>query len=526
MVIAMKKMLSTLFLCLLLNLTANELTWTSPTTLSTTGIDASSPHVDMDSSGNAVALWLEGSALISKNLPLSSSWSSANTLSATGASEPQLVVDSSGNATAIWTESGAIQTATQLFGSSWGSTTTLSASGSSAPQLAVSSSGEVVAVWVASGIVQANILPSPTGVWGASPATLSGSNSAAPQVEIAANGTPLATWQTLNGTTSLYNVYATSYTAGSWNTPSLVSNPTTNSVYPQIAGDSNGNTFAIWYSYDLSGNIYSNVILQASYQPSLGSWSTPIAVSAPGMRNPAELGSKLLLNQAGNALAVWTNDFTGNTFSIQTSGSINGSAWDTPVAIDTSIYSYSIDFAANSIGDALAVYMTLDPSSNSAVIQYIESQISGINEGFWTNPVLISSGTANSDPKISTQIVGATNCFGTTAWMSFNGSNSVIDASSGSGTLVIPPTNVTVSQASNNTGVFQEYYNTISWTASTDPNLVAYAIYRNGTFLTSVGSSQVSYIDQNQELNGSVTYGVSALNNVGTESPIITVVFP
>ena len=51
-----------------MHLMGNEIdTWSSPPdTISTTGVNASNPHIGMDAAGNVVALWLEGDAVISK----------------------------------------------------------------------------------------------------------------------------------------------------------------------------------------------------------------------------------------------------------------------------------------------------------------------------------------------------------------------------------------------------------------------------------------------------------------------------
>jgi hypothetical protein len=523
MVITMKKILSTFFLCLLLNLTANEIdTWSSPETISATGVNSSLPHVGMDNGSNAVAIWLENDALVSKTKLLGMSWSSADTLSAAIAYNAQLVVDPAGNATAIWVEDGGVIKAnTKPFASPWGSPTILSASDSDVPQIAVDPSGNVVAVWLAIDVVQSS-----TQLFGmswTSADTLSTSGSAAPQVALGSDGTVFATWHTLNGITSTYNTNAISKTlGGSWGTATLVSDPAKNSVYPQIAVDSSGNAVAIWYSYDLASFVYSNVILQSSRNPLMTSWSTPINISSPGVRNPIELVSKLLFNEFGNVVAVWTNSFNGDTFTIQSSGSADGSVWDIPTTINTSIYSYSINSVQNSIGDVFAVYMNLDFDTNDTVIKAIESHIGGINQGFWTNPVILSEGTSNAYPVIATSITGATGCYATAAWMNVNGSDNVIQASSGSGILVLPPSDVTVAPHENDMGVFVEFYDTLSWTASPDPNLVAYAIYRNGIFLTAIDGSATSYIYHN---GAGTSYGISAVDNSSTESEIITV-FP
>ncbi|HZX13309.1 MAG TPA: hypothetical protein VFF49_02805, partial [Thermodesulfobacteriota bacterium] len=112
------------------------------------------------------------------------------------------------------------------------------------------------------------------------------------------------------------------------------------------------------------------------------------------------------------------------------------------------------------------------------------------------------------------------------AWMNFDGVNNFIQTATGTGTLVMPPSNLAVTQGVNNFGIFNEYFNTLTWAASADPNLVGYAIYRNNVLLTFVFADVLQFIDNNQKQNGPVTYGVSTVDNAGTESAIIYVSFP
>src|SRR5581483_2139968 len=437
--VTMKRILSAVCLYVCTYLAANEIdTWSSPPdTISSLGVDSSSPHVGMDESGNVVAIWLEGDVVVSKTKLLGGSWSSADTLSGTGSSSPQVVVDpTTGDAVAIWNEGGLIKSANKPFGSSWNSATTLSASSSSSPQIAIdTATGDVVAVWVTGSVVLSDTQLFGMS-WTGSPDTLSSSGSSSPQVAIGSNGTVIATWQTLNGVSSLYNINAVSKTlGGSWSTATLVSNPAFHSVYPQAAVDANGNAVLIWFKYELNGLSYSNVILQSSHRPLADSWSSPVDISAPGMRNPAYLTSKLLMKDSGGALALWTIRPLESIFTIQSSESSNYTQWDSPSTLDSSLYSYNLDVASNSLGDAFGIYMTYDSGSDTVLINTTESHIGGINSGFWTNPYTLSDNQNNAFPVIKSTITG-TDCNAIAAWVSSNGTNNVIQASTGTGTLV------------------------------------------------------------------------------------------
>ncbi len=525
----MKKIFSLFFLCLCLSVTGDEIdTWSSPPeTISTLGVDSSDPVVGMDADGNVVAIWLEDDVIKAKTKLLGMSWSSASTVSSTGASEPHLVVDPAGNAVALWLESGVVKAATLPFGSTWSSADTLSSSGSSSPQLAGDPDGNAVAVWLTSDVVL-----SKTKLFGMSWSvladTLSTSDSAAPQVAIGADGTVVAAWHTLNGITTLYNINsATKSISGLWSVASTVSDPAKNSVYPQVAVDTNGNSDAVWYTYELTGVDYSNVILQSSYHPVAGSWSTPADVSDPGARNPAGLMATVKFNEAGKAIAMWTNSINGQTFDLSSATTDLNFDWTLPALIVDNLYTYTFDLAINAIADAFTIFMAYDSSASSVVINAAESNVGGFQTGFWNTAVTLSLGTENGYPRNAAVIVGS-DCYGVAVWVNNNGSNNIIKTSFGTGTAVEPPSNLAVDQQTNDFGVFTEFYNVLSWTASSDPNLNGYIIYRNGHFLTFIEGTTMplQIIDSNRVENEPVTYGVSTIDTSGSESAIITVDFP
>ncbi|MBS0652348.1 MAG: hypothetical protein JSR39_02350 [Verrucomicrobia bacterium] len=524
----MKRILSALCLCVSAHLMSNEIdSWSSPpTTISSGGVDASEPHIGMDTSGNVVAAWLENGLVVSRSKPLNNPWDTLATLSGASATSPQLVVDPSGNATAVWVEGGAVKTANKPFGGSWSSATSLSASSSSAPQIAVRSNGDLVAVWVEGGLIKSSTHLF-GGSWSAAD-TLSASGADSPQVAIGDDGTVFAVWHAQNGVSLIQNIFASSKAiAGSWSAAATISNADTNSVLPQIAVDPNGNATAVWFTYNLSGSIYSSVQVQAvSYSATALAWSSPIALSSSGQENPANLALQVLYSNTGLPVAAWSNSLDGASFRVEATQRDTFGQWTSPFTLAASLYSYSIDMAVSPIGDLFVVYMTFDPGTSSAVIQTRESHIGGTNAGGWTSPVTISMGTSNAFPEIAAVITGGTDTNGATAWLSFDGSNNLLQTSTGSGTLVIPPSSPAVTQNVNQFGVFSEYFNTITWSASTDPNLAGYIVYRGNEILSFVDSGTLSYIDNNQVQNGAVTYGVSAVDNANTESEVVTVTFP
>ncbi len=526
----MKKIVCALSLCFCLHLTGNQIdTWSSPTTISTTGVNSINPSIGMDSSANAVSVWLEDGVVKSSNLPFGGSWGTASALSSSGATTPQLVVDAAGNATAIWNQGGAIEAASQPSGGSWSGSTTLSASGSSMPQLAVDTTGNVVAVWLASGVVQSATLPF-GGSWSAVD-ILSGSNASSPQVAIGSTGLVIAAWHQLDGMTSLNNVQAnTKPIAGSWGlSPAMLSDPAVDSTYPQVAADADGDALVIWFGTITSplGDI--SITLDSSALLIGGAWSSPITISNTSTRDASLLFSKLLFANNGNAIALWTdsaNSIDEPYFDLFSAQSPNLITWGQPLLITEDLYAYAGDIAITTGGDVFGIYMATDPSTGDVAINTLESHVGDINTDFWTADVIISnSGTNNGYPQNAAMIVGS-NTYGNAVWVNFDGSNTVIQTSTGSGTLIAPPSNLTVVQDVNDFGVFQEYYNVLSWDASTDPNILDYAIIRDGVLLTEIYYTNLSYTDHNQVVGGSVTYDVRSIDNSGTASLPVSVSFP
>lgn len=136
--------------------------WTyPPLDVSPSGEDGYSPNIDIDSSANSTVVWehFDGSTYHTRaaNLPASAtSWSSYGQISSFGidAYQPKIQVNSSsGNAVAVWYNFDGsfynIETAALPFNGSWSSPTEISPDGefSTEPSVAVGNTGQAVIVW-------------------------------------------------------------------------------------------------------------------------------------------------------------------------------------------------------------------------------------------------------------------------------------------------------------------------------------------------------------------------------------------
>ena len=523
----MKKLFSLFFLVLSLQL-MGALTWTTtPTTLSTLGVNASNPSIVMDSSGNLVAVWLEGTSMKASTQPVNGSWTTPVTLVSSGASNPGVVVDPSGNATAIWLAGGLVQAATLPFGGTWSSASTLSAAltTSVTPQIAVDPSGNVVAVWVTAGIVQSATKPF-GGTWPLTPTALSVLPAAdSPQVAVGPTGVIVAAWHAVSSVSSMDTIYAArGAVGGSWVSAQAISNASQNSVQPSVAVGPGGDAIVGWFTYDISGSNYSNVIFQtASLDGSGFVWETPVNVSNPGIINPAKLVSVLQFDLVGNVAAVWTNSFDGSTYNLESAVLDLLENWSSPQDLAVDTYGYIIDISVTSNGGAYATFMA--SSGSDVTIQTSESQVGGAIQQDWINTTMISTASGNINPT-NTAASTSSNDYAAVIWIAYNGANTVVQVATGQGAKISPPSGLSVVQSSNNYGVFTEYYNTFSWSPSTDPLTIGYVVYRNGILLNQTDSMTFSLVDNNAVQNGSVVYGVASLRQDGEQSGTATINFP
>lgn len=522
----MKKLLCIFFIMLAFShLHSNHINWSSPPKiLSGVSVNASDPQIAIDANGNAVAVWIENNFVKSSTKPVSGNWTPEVTLSAIGASSPCLVSDLNGNATAIWIENGVIKEATKPHAGTWGSSTTLSSNHASSPSLSVDNAGDVIAVWVRNGNLETSTKLFGKN-WQAS-VKISSTDAASPSIAIGGSGSntrAVVAWQGINnGAKVIFS--STKLISGSWKSKEVISEFEHNAAQPQVAVDINGNALAIWYAYDISGENFANVVVKSAERPSSGGWSNVSSLSAPGIRNPATLVAHVAFDNIGNAIALWNTSFDDETFTIESAVKpVNGNWSDAVDLVNSNLYAFSASLSATSCGDVLSLYMFYNGAS--MLIQSIESDINGFLNNFWSVPITISLGSENAFPKIAATLQGNV-IYAASIWTTFNGVNNSVVASTGSKTLPLPPTNLSVTQNAHNFGVFTEYRNTLSWNASLDPNVIGYLIFRNGVFIEKVGADVLQFVDNNQTFNGHARYSVTALCGQNTQSATTSINFP
>ena len=509
-----------------------DIAWSAPTQISTSLTDASDPRIVIDKSGNSTAAWIEKNVIMSSSKPNNGKWSSPTAISnpLNTSSSPKLAVDGSGNVTAIWIENSLIESATLPFGGNWSAEVSpISSSGVSKPVLTVDSIGNAVAVWVRNGYIESSTRKS--GIW-SSVFIISNSNSDNPHVSISDFGIAVAAWYSLvSGADSILSSTLT-LSSNTWGTSLnvLALTPGLKHNYPKIAVDQYGNAVVAWFRYNLiQASVYENVqVLTTALPNGAIAWGAlPTLLSGDGIRDPNDLLIKLRFDDQGNALAVWTNSYDGETFTLESAQKLIGKSWLLPATLlqSPTIYSFGMD-AAVVDGDVLMTNMAWDGSS-SIIIQSQQTNITNPLLLLWTNTNTFSKGSNNGYPQCAMSITGGGTFNSVALWLNRDSSNTVVYASSGSETEIQPPLNVSVSQNVNNFGVYQDYYNTITWNASSDPNLIQYNIYRNGIYFGQTDQFTLKFIDHNQIQNQKVTYAVTALASDFKQSQqAIYILFP
>lgn len=509
-------------------LMSNDLTWSSPEILSTTMVDASEPQIIMDADGNATAAWVESTIVMASYWPIDGSWGTPVAVSSSGSSSPRLAVDGSGNVTAVWVDSGVVKVATLPAGGSWSSETSLSSSGASSPAVAVNPDGDIVVVWERGGFIESKtklIL----GLWSLV-SMISGANSDHPDVALGADGTVVAVWHAISSGADIVQSASQSITGGVWGTvKNLIQISAAYSMnYPKVAVDANGNASAIWFRYQQTADDdFINLGVFASVLPkNAAAWlPIPTILSGPGIRNPADLFAKISYDSAGNALALWTISYNNSSFSVETSLKLTGGEWTSKVQlVEDNLYSFTGDIAANGLGDVVGVYMFFD--GTALTIKSAEANISGASPDVaWTSPIVLSTDNGNAYPKVASVFFDS-QVRAASAWLGYDGANTTLQVSTASRSTVAPPSNLAVTQDSVDFGVYVDYFNTITWDASSAPDIVQYIIYRNGVLFKIVDPTVFEAVEHNVVPSDAVIYGVSAVDSQLTQSEIIYINFP
>ncbi len=308
--------------------------WSAPVQLDTGASDAGAVKVAVDGNGNAIAVWnqFDGTR---NNLWASrfdsGTWSTAELIEnedSNEALEPALAMDSSGNAVVVWILGNGIFTgdvkATRFSGGAWNTTavdleTRSDTDVGFSPQVAFDSNGNAIAVWGQaddSGTFNtwANRYNAVAGTWSGAETIADGNgNVMAPQIAVDGSGNALAVWLQDNGN----DVWSNRFTVAgpSWGTPEIIDNLAGAPMSPQIAMDATGHGIAIWFQED---TVPQSSTLVNRYVKGAG-WSGATAIESDDTNENNLDKPALGMNSKGEAMAVWHQRQSGGTFDLWSS---------------------------------------------------------------------------------------------------------------------------------------------------------------------------------------------------------------
>lgn len=313
---------------------------------------ANAPHVAMDGSGNAMAVW-EQSDGTRKNIwsnrydASAHQWSVPVLIEGDGsdARSPQIAVDGNGSFVAVWGQMAASNAVDQydsvqkkrynlwvnrydVAAQQWGGASLISdnsivsgdpsrnavvSGNADDPHVAMDANGNALAVWVQSNHVYASRYVVGSG-WQAQTPVENDANwaVAVPRIAMTNNGDALVVWEQYfdndlhDKIPAWKNIWANRYVAGvGWQVAQLIEHDDTgHALTPQVAFDGAGNALAVWRQWD--GAHYS--IWSNRFDAAAGAgWGAAGLIEASDMGNA--FSPQIAVDGTGNALTVWSQSY-------------------------------------------------------------------------------------------------------------------------------------------------------------------------------------------------------------------------
>jgi hypothetical protein len=296
-------------------------------------------QVAADASGNVVAVWLQSDGtrfnIWSNRWTPGGTWGAAELIETDdteSAYSPHVAIDASGNAVAVWNQAAWQQTGglrentwsnrwTSIDG--WGTAELIGVdsadTGNSThpdPQVAVDASGNAVAVWTQSG-TRGNFWSNrwtPRSSWGT--AELIGTDDAAvaelPQVAVDANGNAVVVWMHSDG--ARCSIWSNRWTpGGGWGTAERIeAEDAEDARRPQLAVDASGNAIAVWYQSNGIRGSAGRATVWSNRWTLGGGWGTAERINTEDAHythiwfSSLPLSPQVAFDANGSALAVWS----------------------------------------------------------------------------------------------------------------------------------------------------------------------------------------------------------------------------
>ncbi len=516
--------------------------------------NASNPLIGMDAAGDIVIAWIESngvnSILYGNTMPFGTTYDLTRTVQLSGAfpvTEAVIVVDPVGNATVVWVENDTIFTTTYnssfysgFMSGMWSAATTLDMTGVSQVQVTrdftLGNDSSVAAVWIKSTDVVSRYKPfavdaMENGTW--DPAdTVAGTAAAAPQIALG-NGNQTIIWYDV--ISSIETVFAaTKAIGGFFGTTTQLSDMNIRSKDPQLTifpNTINGFAVATWFRFEETADEFSNVFVQIAPQMDSTTWTPAEDVTQfPGMIDPNDLFLRMAANNNQNCNVVWTMSYDGSVFAIQSlyTTLANSTLID---IVRQNAFAFTVDLSIDSQSNLVTAY-TYNENPTGMVVRSVDSDLASVEPG-WGYPTTLSTGGADGFARVANSFDGLNTSNAAALWIHNNMTNNDLQLKKGNAILLDPPSSLMVSQMDVNYGVYVDHVNTLTWTASTSPNLIKYVIFRDDLFVNQVAADgTLQFVDHNQPnaippgpTGPQVKYGVAVIDDESSQSSITSVNF-
>lgn len=358
--------------------------WLPPVNISEESEHTGSPHVVLDSEGNATAVWDRwngvDTVVESAYRPAGEPWEAPEDLSepelegevvpgAHDALSPQIAVDRNNNVTVVWERYAGtkllVQSVDRPASGSWTSPADIGEVALGAapePWIAVDWEGRATVVWKDAGVIESAFRPF-AGSWEA-PVPLSPEESFTPQAAMDARGDTTVAWMHFDG--SNYVVESAYRPEGAaWEAPTLVSQPGEAGGNPHVALDAAGDSLVAW-----RGDDEGKEFVRAAYRPTGGAWSPASDVSTEGEEVEAV---RAAVDPSGNAIVAWAGNGSedGGYKVVRAAYRPSGGSWESPVDLSTSGgNSFPSDVVFDTGGNAALVWQRQEEGSTTAQAAY------------------------------------------------------------------------------------------------------------------------------------------------------------
>lgn len=357
--------------------------WLPPVDISEASEHTGSPHVVLDSEGNATAVWDRwngvDTVVESAYRPAGEAWEAPVDLSepelegevvpgAHDAQSPQIAVDRNNNVTVVWERYAGtklvVQSVDRPAGGSWTSPADIGEVALGAapePWIAVDWEGRATVVWKDAGVIESAFRPF-AGSWEA-PVPLSPEESFTPQAAMDARGDTTVAWMHFDG--SNYVVESAYRPEGAaWEAPTLVSQPGEAGGNPHVALDAAGDSLVAWRGED-EGKEF----VRAAYRPTGGSWGAAGDVSTEG---EAVEAVRAAVDPSGNAIVAWAGNGSEDSHEIvRAAYKPTGGSWESAVDLSTSgANSFPSDVVFDTGGNAALVWQRQGEASTTVQAAY------------------------------------------------------------------------------------------------------------------------------------------------------------